>query len=89
MDIEQSQKFICERLEKLRTKLLDLTLRNPLLSTSFSANSTSIIRVVDELPNVLGDKLFDQQQSMRIVPLPSLEQDPKDEKNEAFPADGH
>ena len=51
-------RLINARIEKLRPKLLDLTRKNPLLSTKFSDRSHSHIRVVDELPQVLFEKML-------------------------------
>ncbi len=70
------------RIEKLRPKLLDLTRRNPLLATKFSDRSHSHIRVVDELPQVLFEKMT--RGIMIFSPLPLLEEDPKDEMTQEF-----
>ena len=72
--------LIHERIEKLRPKLLDLSRRNPLISTSLSPRSSSLIRVVDELPEVLAYHLRNQQ-AMRFFSLPPLDDDPKDEQS--------
>ncbi len=66
----------------MRYRLLDLSRRNPLLSTRFSANSASILRVVDELPEVLARKLCEGNK-LTFVPLPSLgDSDPLEETAE-------
>ncbi|MFQ5686258.1 MAG: DUF4011 domain-containing protein [Candidatus Scalindua sp.] len=75
-------RLINTRIEKLRPKLLDLTRRNPLLSTKFSDRSHSHIRVVDELPQVLFEMMTSG--SMKFDLLPPLEEDPKDEKTMEF-----
>ena len=75
-------RLINARIEKLRPKLLDLTRKNPLLSTKFSDRSHSHIRVVDELPQVLFEKMTSG--SMQFVPLPPLGEDPIDEKTVEF-----
>ena len=54
---EELVALINSRIEHLRPKLLDLTRRNPLLSTRFSEKSNSHIRVIDELPNVLFTRI--------------------------------
>lgn len=79
---EDLRKFFNELIEGMRPKLLDLTRRNPLLSTPFSERSYSNLRVVDEVPSFLFEKLLTDK--MRLVPLPSLEEDPKDEDNQEF-----
>lgn len=80
---EEIQELIRARIENLRPKLLDLSRRNPLISTRFSPRSNSHIRVVDELPDVLSFNLSNEQ-AMRFVPLPRLEEDPRDEQTREF-----
>ena len=80
---EEIQELIRAKIENLRPKLLDLSRRNPLISTKFSPRSNSHIRVVDELPDALSFFLSDQQR-MRFVPLPPLDEDPKDEQTRQF-----
>lgn len=82
MDPQQAHNLIQSQIAKLQTKLLDLTLKNPLLSTRFSERSNALIRVVDELPNVLAQKLL--KDAMCIIPLPPMSDDPLDEKNPKF-----
>ena len=77
------QQFITNRISELRKKLLDLSRRNPLLNTHFRHNSTSILRVVDELPDVLRFNLANGKK-MRLVPLPALEEELPDEKTKQF-----
>lgn len=79
---EELSALINERIEKLRPKLLDLTRRNPLLSTNFSERSHSHVRIVDELPNIIYRILIENK--MQLVPLPSLEAEPNDEKTRKF-----
>lgn len=76
--------LINARIENLRPKLLDLTRRNPLLSTKFSDRSHSHIRVVDELPQVIFQGISEDK--MRFIALPPLEVDPKDEDTPEFQA---
>ncbi len=70
-------KLISSRIETLRPKLLDFTRRNPLISTKFSDRSNSLVRIVDEIPEQLLFSIIEGE--MRIVPLPDLGTDPKDE----------
>lgn len=74
--------FVSDLIEGLRPKLLDLSRRNPLLSAPFSERSHALIRVVDEVPTVLFEKLVTG--SMRLVALPPLDEDPKDEQTREF-----
>ena len=75
--------LIDERIEDLRPRLLDLTARNPLISMSLAARSTSHVRIVDELPDVLLHA-FTSDQTMEFRPLPSLDEDSKDELTQEF-----
>ncbi len=74
--------LINSRIENFRLKLLDLGRRNPLIATRFSDRSHSHVRVVDELPQILFDKIINEK--MRFAPLPSLEKEPRDENTAEF-----
>lgn len=78
MQITELQELVRDKIENLRPKLLDLSRLNPLLSTKLSPRYNSHIRVVDELPDVLFYKLNNGQE-MRLVPLPEIDEDPRDE----------
>ncbi|MDO8749941.1 MAG: DUF4011 domain-containing protein [Dehalococcoidia bacterium] len=67
----------------LRLRLLDLTNRNRLLNATFSDRSASHVRVIDELPDTLHQKLIDGKAlSFRALPEPPDE--PHDERSENF-----
>ncbi len=66
----------------LRLKLLDLTRKNPLISTRFSDRSNSLVRIVDEIPEVLLEYIINRE--MRIIPLPDLNIALKDERTKEF-----
>lgn len=83
MKDESQQELVNARIENLRPKLLDLSRRNPLISTKLGPRSNSHLRAVDELPDILFFKL-NNGQSMDFVPLPSVEDDPRDEQNSEF-----
>src|SRR5476649_2735023 len=80
---EGLEDLIRSRIENLRPKLLDLSQRNPLISTRLSPRSNSLIRVVDELPDVIASYLSSEKR-MRVISLPPLEEDPRDEQSRAF-----
>ena len=80
---EKLIELLVGKVENLRPKLLDLSRRNPLISTRLGPKSGSIIRVVDELPDVLAFNLLNGTK-MRFVPLPPLGNDPKDEQSREF-----
>jgi very-short-patch-repair endonuclease/RecA/RadA recombinase len=75
--------LVSNKLLELRKRLLDFTRRNPLIHIKFRATSTSAIRVVDELPEVLRFKLTGGSQ-MRLAPLPALEEELPDEGIDNF-----
>ncbi len=83
MGIADLQDLVRRKVEHLRPKLLDLSRRNPLLATKLTPRSNAHIRVVDELPDVLFYKLNNGQE-MRLVPLPEIDGDPKDEDTKKF-----
>lgn len=74
--------LVAERIEQLRKRLLDFTRRNPLVHVAFRATSSSLIRVVDELPDML--RLALTEGDMRLAALPPLEDDPRDEQGDRF-----
>src|SRR4051794_16456335 len=59
-------------LEKLRTRLLDLTLSNRLLN--FRQTSSRVVRVIDELPDQLFGRLRTGGE-LELVPVPEPPQD--------------
>ena len=73
------------KIERMRNKLLDLSYRNPLLSTKLDSSRNSYIRVVDELPDVLSFRLH-KQGEFTFNPLPPLplEENPEDEERTEF-----
>lgn len=81
-ELDDLHYLVRTKIENLRPRLLDLSRRNPLISTKLGPRSNSHIRVVDELPDVLFFKL--QNGQMDLVPLPPIEEDPRDEDNRAF-----
>ncbi len=80
---EDIKQLICKRIEVLRPRLLDLTRRNPLINVRLDGRSRTVLRVVDELPDVLRHNLS-RGAAMRLVPLPSLDEDPADEDTSGF-----
>lgn len=81
-DAVELARLVEQRVARMRPKLLDLSRRNPLVSTSFGGRSHAILRIVDELPAKVIEKLSERQ--MRFVALPDIETDPKDEDGQAF-----
>ena len=83
MNKSELLKLVKQKVENLRPKLLDLSRRNPLLATKLSPRSNAHVRVVDELPDVLFYRLNNGQQ-MRLIALPEIDNDPKDEDTKQF-----
>ena len=77
------QELVRAKLFELRKRLLDFSRRNPLISIRLRPTSTSVLRVIDELPDVLRYNLTNGK-PMRLVPLPALEEELPDEQTEAF-----
>ncbi|WP_158672361.1 MULTISPECIES: DUF4011 domain-containing protein [Devosia] len=75
--------LIQTRIENLRPKLLDLGRRNPLISTKLTPRSSTLVRVVDSLPEVTRYNLTNQV-PVRFSALPPLEDDPLDEQTPPF-----
>lgn len=70
--------FIKNSIQQFREKLLDLSSRNPLLNFRHSERSRSHIRIIDEIPEILFERLS-ASQPMTFVPLPYPELIPPDE----------
>jgi len=66
---------------KLNEKLLALSSRNKLLSSSFSTRSEAFF-FIDEIPQKLAEKL--SSGTMEFIPLPPLEAESQDEKSKKF-----
>ncbi|SDE14820.1 DUF4011 domain-containing protein [Limimaricola pyoseonensis] len=75
--------LVSDRLEELRKRLLDSSRRNPLINIPFKKNSTTVLRVVDELPEILRYNLTNGT-AMRLVPLPAIEEELPDEQTDEF-----
>ncbi|GJD34012.1 DUF3320 domain-containing protein [Methylobacterium aerolatum] len=69
--------------EKLREKLLDMGLRNPMLSYKHRPTSKRQLQIIDEVPEAIFDLLADGT-SLEIVPLPEPDDVPPDEKTDEF-----
>ncbi len=74
---------IRQQLEDFRRKLLDPSLRNPLLSFSHREPSTAYVRIVDELPDAVFEALEGGAEFF-ICPLDPPRTEPEDEEAEPF-----
>lgn len=70
--------------EKLRTKLLDLTLRNPMLNYKPQAKSRRHLRVVDDILEDAFKRLVIQDIDLAVVALPEPADVPADERTAEF-----
>lgn len=75
--------IVRSRIQHLRARLLDSSRRNPLIQVPFRQNSSSLIRFVDELPDVLAERLHNQR-PMRLVALPPIDEPLPDEQTDEF-----
>lgn len=80
---DENIELVAAKLQELRLRLLDSTRRNPLINIRFTPASTSFIRVVDELPDILRHNLS-QGRQMRLAALPALEDELPDEQTDEF-----
>ena len=69
--------------ENLRERLLDMSLRNPMLSYKHRATSKRQLQLVDEVPENVYDLLTDGG-ALEIVSLPEPDDTPLDERTEEF-----
>jgi very-short-patch-repair endonuclease len=75
--------FVLSIVQQDRTKLLDLTSRNPLISFRHSERSRSHIRVIEEIPEKLFIKLV-AGKDLSFKPLPDPELTPRSEEASIF-----
>lgn len=75
--------FVRVTTQKLRLKLLDLTARNPLISFKHGSRARRYVRVIDELPNQLFERLGGES-GMRFRSLGQEANEPEDEKTVVF-----
>ena len=80
--IDEFTKITQEAIAKFREKLLDLSNRNNLINLSFNPRSNRNIRLIDELPNQIYQKLIDNIE-LEIISLPSPKEY-EDEQTEEF-----
>ncbi len=83
---DELRELLITKIEGLRRRLLDISRRNPLISANINPRSNALVRVVDELPDILADNLTNDRarQSMQLVPLPDFKEHPLDENTSAF-----
>jgi len=84
---EDRERFIdgVARSLKARDKLIDLSMRNGMLNFRHSETSARHVRIIDENLEFLVQTLASGE-SLDIIPLPPVEQIPRDEDTDAFRA---
>jgi very-short-patch-repair endonuclease len=70
-------------IERFRSKLLDLSMSNRLLNFKHSEKSRSHIRIIDEVPEILFEKL-DQSNGLEVKGIPEPDFEPEDEQTTQF-----
>jgi superfamily I DNA and/or RNA helicase/very-short-patch-repair endonuclease len=76
-------RLVSEGIETLRSRLLDLSLGNRLLNYKHSDKSRTHIRIIDEVPEILFDKL-NQGRKLTFTWIDEGEADLEDENTPAF-----
>ena len=72
-----------KQMEGARKRLLDLSLRNNLLAFRHSEKSLNQLRIINSDTNLVFSSLINDQH-IEILPLPPLDDEPKDEKTSKF-----
>jgi hypothetical protein len=81
-DLEQSR--LATVYGTLRERLLDLSLRNPMLSFKHRATSKRQLQIVNAVPEEVYRKLVGEDEALELIPLPDLDETPIDERSEEF-----
>jgi len=72
---------LIEVLNRFRERLLDITNRNKMINSNFQARSKQHFRFIDEIPNILNQKL---SKGMQFLPLPLPKKELADESTKEF-----
>ena len=75
--------YINAQLEEFRKQLLGMTLRNNLLNCPHGPSVTAQVRVVDELPDVVFQRM-EAGDGYTFLPLPEPRDAPDDEDSDEF-----
>lgn len=67
---------------ELRARLIDLSRKSPLINFRHGGRSATILRIVDERPDLVYDAIHDS--GMRFDPLPDTDTTPQDEETDEF-----
>ena len=78
----EARRWTEEAVASLRTKLIDLGKKSPLISFKHGGRSASILRIVDERPDLLCAAIA--KGAVGFEPLPAEDETPRDELTPAF-----
>ena len=80
---DQFLKITQKAIQKFRQNLLDISNRNNLINLNFNPRSNKVLRIIDELPNSVFEKL-NNNIKLKISSLPPSSEEPKDERTDKF-----
>ena len=83
---EEKDKFLeltQKAIKKFRENLLDISNRNNLINLNFNPRSNKVLRIIDEIPNSVFQKLANNSK-LKLIPLPPSSDSPKDENTPEF-----
>ena len=72
-----------QRIDEYRQKLLDLSTSNVLISFKHDLKSKTHVRIIDERPDIVFEKLV-RGRELELLPLPEPRELPDDEKTARF-----
>ena len=79
----ESENIIRKKLNRFADKLIDLSKRNKMINSNFQSRSKTHFRIIDEIPDLLYNKLLNNN-NMEFIPLPPLDSEPTDENTPEF-----
>ena len=78
----ESENIIRKKLNRFADKLIDLSRRNKMINSNFQSRSKTHFRIIDEIPDLLYNKLL--KNNMEFISLPPLDSEPTDENTPEF-----
>src|SRR5712691_4861560 len=84
-EIDDTNRLVIAGVEKFRRKLLDLSKANRLINFKHSERSRTHIRIIDEIPEVLFEKL-EQERKLTFHWIEDPDWEPADERTTQFRA---
>lgn len=81
--LQEKLELVKKYIQSKREKLLDISNRNNLINLRFTARSNRVIRIIDELPDVICEKLVSGSK-IKVISLPHPKDELEDELTEEF-----